>query len=253
MSGEERAAFSFWQVLDSVAAPIFIQDQQHRIVFANRSLYHRSQYTDSEFLAQADRIFSPDLLNSEAVFTSKDPFVQTGYLYDAAGIVQEISIVKTIAQDASGTPFIVATIKEIQSTPESTQLQQEIQERKAVEAALVRSQQRLTLLVQQSPFTVVEWTANYKIQTWNKTAERVFGYRRSEAVGRSLEEILPELVCEEAFNQIAPLLTQSGMTQQVQTHITQSGQAIICEWYHYPLLAPNGSVMSIVSMGIDVG
>ncbi|MBW4442585.1 MAG: PAS domain S-box protein [Plectolyngbya sp. WJT66-NPBG17] len=250
----EQTALGLWQVLDRVAAPIFIQDRQHRVIFANRALCQRSHYTASEFLEKIDRIFSSELRNNGAIFTTEIPVIQTGFLYNAAGMAQEISIEKEIVRDANGTPFIVATIEDLisQSKAESTQLQQEIQERKAAEAALVRSQQRLTLLIQQSPFMFVEWSANHKIQTWNATAQRTFGYRRSEAVGQSLDEILPELAREEVLDQIAPLLTQSGVTQQIQTHHTQSGKEIICEWYHYPLLAPNGNVMSIVSMGIDI-
>ena len=254
ISQEKTAALSLWQVLNSVTAPIFIKDRQHCLVFVNRALCQRSQYSAPEFSEKIDRIFSPQLLDDGVIFTTETPLIQTGYFYDASGIAQEVSIVKVIVHDADGVPFIVATIEDVivQSNAESVQLQQEIQERKAAEAALVRSQQRLTLLVQQSPFMFVEWTANYKIQTWNGAAERVFGYRRSQAVGRSLDEILPELVREEVLDQIAPLLTQSGVTQQVQTHLTQTGQVLTCEWYHYPLLASNGSVMSIVSMGIDV-
>lgn len=248
----EQTALVLWEVLDRVAAPIFIKDRQHRVIFANRALCQRSHYSLSEFLENVDRIFSPELKDDEAIFTTGIQVIQSGYLYDATGIAQEISIVKAIAHDTDGTPYIIATIENLLTQPKATQLEQEIQERKAAEAALVRSQQRLTLLIQQSPFMFVEWTAQYQIQTWNATAARVFGYRRSEAVGRSLDDILPELAREEVLDQIAPLLTQSGMTQQVQTHRTQSGRAIVCEWYHYPLLAPNGSVMSIVSMGIDI-
>ncbi|MGG6266193.1 PAS domain S-box protein [Leptolyngbya sp. AN03gr2] len=250
----EQTELELWQVLDRVAVPIFITDRQHRIVFANRALCQRSHYSLSEFLENVDRIFSSELRDSEKIFQSGIQTIQSGYLYDATGIAQEISLVKAITYSAARTPYIVATIDDLLNQPkaQATQLEQEIQERKAAEAALVRSQQRLTLLIQQSPFMFVEWSADYKIQTWNATAQRVFGYRRSEAVGRSLDEILPELAREEVLDQIAPLLTQSGVTQQIQNHCTQSGQAIVCEWYHYPLLAPNGSVMSIVSMGIDI-
>ncbi|BAU14305.1 PAS/PAC sensor signal transduction histidine kinase [Leptolyngbya sp. NIES-3755] len=250
----EQTELELWQVLDRVAVPIFIIDRQHRIVFANRALCQRSHYNLSEFLENVDRIFSSELRDDEVIFQTGTQVIQSGYLYDATGIAQEISLVKSITYGAAGTPYIVATINDLLSQPkaQATQLEQEIQERKAAEAALVRSQQRLTLLIQQSPFMFVEWSADYKIQTWNATAQRVFGYHRSEAVGRSLDEILPELAREEVLDQIAPLLTQSGVTQQIQNHCTQSGKAIVCEWYHYPLLAPNGSVMSIVSMGIDI-
>ncbi|MBE9011011.1 PAS domain S-box protein [Pseudanabaenaceae cyanobacterium LEGE 13415] len=250
----EQTELNLWQVLDRVAVPIFITDRQHRVVFANRAFCQRSHYTLPEFAENIERILSSELRENESIFLNGTQTIQSGYLYDATGITQEISLVKAITYSAAGQPYIIATIHDLLNQPkvQATQLEQEIQERKAAEAALIRSQQRLTLLIQQSPFMFVEWTASYKVQTWNATAERVFGYRRSEAVGRSLDEILPELAREEVLDQIAPLLTQSGVTQQIQSHRTHSGQALVCEWYHYPLLAPNGSVMSIVSMGINI-
>jgi two-component system, NtrC family, sensor kinase len=238
-----NAAFDLWQMLDRVAAPIFIQDDQQRIIFANQALLARLHYKSAEFLHNLDRIFSPDLRLS----LTQNLSLHTGYLYDADGIAQAISISTALLHSAEGLPFIVATIAE-----STNQLDQEIQERKAAEAALMRSQQRLTLLIQQSPFVFVEWGANYKIQTWNFAAQGIFGYSRTEAVGQSLDLILPEFLKAEVLTAITPLLTQSGATQQIQTHKTRRGETIVCEWYHYPLLAPNGSVMSIVSMGINI-
>ncbi|MCU0551352.1 MAG: PAS domain S-box protein [Leptolyngbya sp. Prado105] len=245
MIGKERGTDSaiplnLWQVLDQVAAPIFIQDHQHRIVFVNQALCQKSLYNAAEFIAHVDRILTPDL---------RIGLSQTGYLYNAKGQAQAITISTSIIQNAKGSSFTIATLQE---SSNSTQLDQEIQERKTAEAALIRLQQRLSLLIQQSPFAFVEWGADYQIQTWNFAAQKVFGYSRTEAVGRSLEQILPEFLKKEVLSAITPLLTQSGVTQQIQAHQVQSGQTIICEWYHYPLLAPNGSVMSIVSMGINI-
>ncbi len=231
-----------WRVLDQVATPIFVQNHHQQIVFANQALCTLAHYSAAEFLRNVDRILSPDLTTGLTAGT------QTGYLYNANGGTQEISVVKSAVQ---GMPLIVATIKETESA-NSDQLDQAIQERKAAEVALMRSQQRLTLLIQQSPFVFVEWGADYKIQTWNFAAQRTFGYSRKEAVGQSLEKILPEFLKADFLTVIAPLLTQSGTTQQIQKHLTLSGETIICEWFHYPLLAPNGSVMSIVSMGINI-
>jgi two-component system, NtrC family, sensor kinase len=205
IGGIEQTTLELWQVLDRIATPVFITDRQHRVIFANRAFCQRSHYSLSEFAEKVDHILSSELRDNEAIFLTGTQVIQSGYLYDATGIAQEISLIKAITYDATGKPYVVATIDDLLTQPktQATQLEQEIQERKAAEAALVRSQQRLTLLIQQSPFMFVEWTAKYKIQTWNATAERVFGYRRSEAVGRSLDEILPELAREEVLDQIA--------------------------------------------------
>jgi len=103
----EQTELELWQVLDRVAVPIFITDRQHRIVFANRALCQRSHYSLSEFIENVDRILSPELRDDETIFQSGTQTIQSGYLYDATGIAQEISLVKAITYSPSGTPYIV--------------------------------------------------------------------------------------------------------------------------------------------------
>jgi len=42
----------------------------------------------------------------------------------------------------------------------------------------------MALHVQQTPFGVIERDADFKVSKWNPSAERIFGYRREEAIGR---------------------------------------------------------------------
>ena len=45
--------------------------------------------------------------------------------------------------------------------------------------AIRESQQRLTLLIEQSPLAVVEWNTAFEARSWNSAAERIFGYQRN--------------------------------------------------------------------------
>ncbi|MEH2377253.1 PAS domain-containing protein [Nostoc sp.] len=65
----------------------------------------------------------------------------------------------------------------------------DITEYKQAEAELRASQQRLTLLIEQTPLAIIEWNTNFEIQTWNRAAERIFGYTTEEMLGNSFEII----------------------------------------------------------------
>ena len=48
------------------------------------------------------------------------------------------------------------------------------------------------LLVEQAPDAVIFADREGTIREWNPAAERIFGYSRDEAVGQSLDIIVPE-------------------------------------------------------------
>ena len=52
----------------------------------------------------------------------------------------------------------------------------DVTERKLAEEKLRASQQRLALLVEQTPIGVIEWNTKFEIQEWNSAAEMIFGY-----------------------------------------------------------------------------
>src|SRR5919199_1822964 len=70
---------------------------------------------------------------------------------------------------------------------------EEIQKHPQTETELRAFSQRLSLLVQQTPLAVIEWTPNFEVVDWNPAAEKIFGYSKSEVLGRrAIELIVPE-------------------------------------------------------------
>ena len=59
--------------------------------------------------------------------------------------------------------------------------------------AIHASQQRLSLLVDQSPIAIIEWNLNLEVVSWNPAATRIFGYEREEALARhAIGLLLPQ-------------------------------------------------------------
>ncbi|MEH2460509.1 PAS domain S-box protein [Nostoc sp.] len=128
----------------------------------------------------------------------------------------------------------------------------DITEYKQAEAELRASQQRLTLLIEQTPLAIIEWNTNFEIQTWNRAAERIFGYTTEEMLGNSFEIIIPENVRKHVNEIITALLTQRGGNFSVNENVTKDGRTIVCEWYNNPLVAPDGQVIGVASMVLDI-
>ncbi|MBD2155957.1 PAS domain S-box protein [Leptolyngbya sp. FACHB-16] len=129
---------------------------------------------------------------------------------------------------------------------------QDITDRKTAEAALIQSQQRLSLLIQQTPLAVIEWTINGEVCAWNRAAEQIFGYTAEEAIGQHFSFLISTDLEERVTQIFQALLTQTGGTRSVDANRTQCGQEIICEWYNTPLIAANGETIGMASLAMDV-
>ncbi|MEH2143834.1 PAS domain S-box protein [Nostoc sp.] len=128
----------------------------------------------------------------------------------------------------------------------------DITEYKQAEAELRASQQRLALLIEQTPLAIIEWNTNYEIQTWNRAAERIFGYTPEEMLGNRFEIIVPENARKHVNEVITALLTQHGGSFSVNENVTKDGRTMVCEWYNNALVAPDGQVVGIASMVLDI-
>ena len=131
-------------------------------------------------------------------------------------------------------------------------LQAEIAERQQAEAELRSSQQRLALLIQQIPVGVIEWNINFEIQQWNPAAERIFGYSKTEALGRHFAFLVPEADREQIKQVTLAILKQEGGTLSANENLTKDERTIICEWHNSPLVAMDGEVIGVASMVLDI-
>ncbi|MGF1936645.1 MAG: PAS domain-containing sensor histidine kinase [Nostoc sp. ChiQUE02] len=128
----------------------------------------------------------------------------------------------------------------------------DITEYKQAEAELRGSQQRLALLIEQTPLAIIEWNSNFEIQTWNRAAERIFGYTTEEMLGNRFEMIVPENARKHVNEIITALLTQCGGSFSVNNNLTKDGRTMVCEWYNNPLVAPDSQVIGVASMVLDI-
>ncbi len=126
-------------------------------------------------------------------------------------------------------------------------------ERDKIHRRLENTRQKLALHVQQTPLGVIEWDIHFCVTDWNPAAEKIFGYSKQEALGKTATELIisdESLPCVDAIWQA--LMENHGGTRSTNRNITKNKKNITCEWYNTPLVADNGEVIGVASLVNDV-
>ena len=130
--------------------------------------------------------------------------------------------------------------------------QKKLEEIELTQHQLKTTEQKLSLLVNKSPLAVIEWNRNFEVTDWNEAASEMFGYSKSEAIGRHAAGlIIPESAKEELNKIVAELLQETVGNYSINDNFTKDGKIIKCEWYNTPLIVEN-KVIGVVSMAKDV-
>jgi len=123
----------------------------------------------------------------------------------------------------------------------------------ATEDGAAAEHNRLSLLIEQSPLAIVEWTTEFTVAGWNPAAEALFGFSTEEAMGRHGQELLvPETEREAVDAARRELLEGGGVSHVVNENVTNDGDRITCEWHNTPLTDENGEVVGALSFVRDV-
>ncbi|MCP4138871.1 MAG: diguanylate cyclase [Chloroflexi bacterium] len=134
----------------------------------------------------------------------------------------------------------------------NTRLTHEVVERKHAEEDLRKSQQRLSLHVEQTILAVIEWNLKFEVVDWNSGAERIFGYKKEEALGQHAEFIVPESLHDSLGKLWEELIAKEGSTGSTNKNLTKNGQTIICEWHNTPLVDDEKKVIGVASLVQDI-
>ncbi|MEH2175375.1 trifunctional serine/threonine-protein kinase/ATP-binding protein/sensor histidine kinase [Nostoc sp.] len=134
----------------------------------------------------------------------------------------------------------------------SQQLERSLEELSATQSVFQASQQKLQLLVQQTPLAVIEWDTNYHVTDWNPAAERIFGYSKQEALGCGFKFIIPEIIQAEMERVSVEIISQEGGNYSINENVTKDGKIIICAWYNNPLVNADGELIGVASLADDI-
>lgn len=103
----------------------------------------------------------------------------------------------------------------------------EKEERKK-QAAIAKTEKFLAHVLENSIEAIVNLDRNLTIKTWNRGAEKVFGYTKDEVINKSIRILIPsDKVRQEELEQIIKLATEKGFIKNFETvRVTKSGKEI---------------------------
>ncbi len=131
----------------------------------------------------------------------------------------------------------------------------DITARKQAEDAANTAYRQLSFHVESSPLAVVEWDSDFRVSRWSESAERLFGWKADEVIGKHVNEW--RFVFTDDVDAVA--LVTNRQREGVEVHgvqrnrnYTRDGGILFCEWYNSVLRDHRGKLVSVLSLVLDV-
>src|SRR5829696_1623117 len=131
----------------------------------------------------------------------------------------------------------------------------DITARKQAEGAAQTAYRQLAFHVESSPLAVVEWDSDFRVSRWSVSAERLFGWKAEEVIGKHVNEWRFVFADDED----AVALVTNRQREGVEVHgvlrnrnYTREGSVLFCEWYNSVLHDHRGKLISVLSLVLDV-
>jgi len=134
-------------------------------------------------------------------------------------------------------------------------ISEDVTERKKNTEAFQVTHQQLEFHLENSPLGFIEWTQDYRVSQWSGTAEKIFGWLSSEAIGKRYDDW--GFIYEESWEYFAEVLDRMKNKKQPRMifetiNITKNGTHLYCQWYNSILLNNQGEFLSLFSFVLDV-
>ena len=131
----------------------------------------------------------------------------------------------------------------------------DITARKQAEEAAHAAYRQLAFHVESSPLAVVEWDSDFRVSRWSASAERLFGWKAHEVIGKHVNEWRFVFADDEDAVALVTNRQREGVeVQGVQRNrnYTRDGSILFCEWYNSVLHDDRGKLISVLSLVLDV-
>jgi PAS domain S-box-containing protein len=229
----EHARAAWAGTIDALPHPIFVHDEKGCIVRANK--------------AYADRAGVPVTNLAGKVYWKLFPLRDTPFAADAS----ETGDTEFELQLSPDEVFLVRSVGTSAGLPPSWRLYQfhDITQRKRAEAAAGAAAGYARAIVESSVATIVAVDRDRRIIVFNPAAERAFGYRRDEVLGKHVNMLYADPVAADAMRR--SVLERNGAVVEV-VNRRKSGEAFTSLLAAAALREADGKLLGVVGASVDV-
>ena len=115
------------------------------------------------------------------------------------------------------------------------------------------TKQRLAFHVKEMPLAYIVWDLGFGVAEWNPAAERIFGWKPNEAIGkRAYDFLVPPEERPRVKGEWLKLLEGDKPSPSFAANVRKDGKIITCEWFNTLLRDASGIVSGVQSMVHDV-
>jgi PAS domain S-box-containing protein len=122
--------------------------------------------------------------------------------------------------------------------------------RKKIEEELQKTNETLTTIIQSSPLAIVSTDLDSKVKLWNPAAERIFGWKSEEVIGKPLPTISDEKQAE--YAELRKRVIKTGVSNYEIRRKKKDGSLIDVSVSSVLLHDQAGNVIGILSIHADI-
>ncbi|HSK63568.1 MAG TPA: PAS domain S-box protein, partial [Pyrinomonadaceae bacterium] len=235
------------RLLDASVDGLFAFDGDCRIVAWNRAMQRISGLSSDEVLGRkADEVFpflqtsGPDNCLSAALDGSESVSETHHYGPSASGVFESRYL--PLHDEQHAVVGGIAVVRDITA-------------RRQAEDAAHTAYRQLAFHVESSPLAVIEWDSDFRVSRWSASAERLFGWKAEDVIGKHVNEW--QFVFADDVDAVA--LVTNRQREGVEVHgvqrnrnYTRDGSVLFCEWYNSVLRDDRDKLVSVLSLVLDV-
>lgn len=245
-SAEERLRLVFRQASDA----IFIHDLEGNILEVNPAATELTGYSESELLSmRVQDLHIPDersLSEQELIKVSLGEFfgfVGTGLCKD--GSRKRCAVTGTVIKGCDQL-LLLSLVKELPQAPYDAL---DLEERVSEEA-----RERFQAAIDQAPLVAVQgYDREGRVTYWNRASEELYGFRREEAMGKTLDQLILDAEAAAEFREELERLWRGGEPAPPSEWMTRDRQGRT-RWVHSTIfpIRRGGECVEVFCVDLDI-
>lgn len=249
-SQQKPVATSFFSaLLDSVSQAIVAESVDGIILYCNPAAEAVLGYAASDMVGLPfSRILPDPELNTQKILLVKQGQGQLPNNYQALCCSSQnpaLDVMVTVTPMLSHDGILIGFSSEIQAVESAGARQQALNE-------LTRYKQNLAAIVESSDDAIISKTLEGIVTSWNKAAEKIFGYTAEEMVGQPMLKIFPPDRVEEEMHILSKLKSGEKVDHFQTIRLHKSGRQIHISVTVSPIYNAEGEIVGASKIAKDV-